>query len=660
MPPIAPLPIPAEQLTMLAAELSDLLDDLEDQHDNYLKRIEVWRTWYHATPLQTTRTIPFNGASNVVIPVIRWHSDAVSARYLNTIFAREDQVWIAKSSNEQFRKRYLPHLPDFMNWAANGNDFDLMTPCSVGFSDLAPLGSMVLALSWRERDRWVFMPEPTSGSDKRRKPKPVKVSLGRGPYVEHVRREDILWQIDHPLQDSDIVARRYYLTWNDIMRNVQTAGWDAEAADRCKGMTANTGRSHDSRERRLIEHGLTSGRGTYETYDFREIWVDWPILRGMKITPLEDQEADEPAIPILVTLCRDAREIVRAVPKPYLIPGWPFYHAHRVGSEQTAPEGLAKILEQSQRAASTTYNQAVDAMTLANAIFMVTNNPQHANSQLHLGRPIVTPNPTTDVVFPTLAKHVTPDIAMMNLVLGIAERLSGINDPNLGKEIRLGGHPSPATSTLTLLNESRELLRASGRIIRRELGRLGEDAATLYQQFEADEGKIVRALGDSDAEPVREWIFPTDAPIAGQAKFDLRALSDVHNPDIDLQRAVMVDQVVGNYYSRVLQALTIANDQRVPPAAQDAALQSLGALTKSFSRVLEAAEVDEVEDFLHKINQNQGGREPLMEEMQRVAADRLGRVAQSGNGRPLPPVSGGAASLPVGGNGTTGQGFGVA
>jgi hypothetical protein len=235
------------------------------------------------------------------------------------------------------------------------------------------------------------------------------------------------------------------------------------------------------------------------------------------------------------------------------------------------------------------------------------------------------------------------------MALAMSERISGVADPNLGREVRLGGHPSPATSTLTLLHESRELLRAGSRILRREFGRLGSDIASLYQQYEKNPEKILLALGRTDGEKVLRWLDPESPPVAGNLQLQLRALSDVHNPDVELQRAMMVDQVVGNYYSRVLQALSVAANPQAPPPIQQAAIQGIQALTRSFSGVLEAAEVDQLEELLFKIR---SGGQSAVNEVTNAVTERLRGVGGAGPQPALPAIPGGAPEAALGPDGS--------
>lgn len=636
--------------------VSELIDDLEAQQSVYMERLRVWRRWYEARPISEQRAEPFEGASNLIIPYIRWQSDAVSARLINTIFAREEKVWVARSTNEAFRKQYATSIAEFMNWGANGNEYDLLTPCSSWISGIPPYGGEVLFLSWMVREKFLFTPGRGG------RPKPQRVTLGRGPYIEHIPRTQMLWQVDRPIQESPIVVRQSFLSWGEVLSRIGPAGWNEEDVEACKGYTSGMSQSAQTRQQRLADRGL-GGEDPYDPYDYREVWIDWPLLNQSgfdEIVRLDDTEDGVQSVPLVVTLHRETKRVVRVIAKPYFMPGQPFYHAtYRPGDDPTAPEGLCRILEHLQRGITTMMNQAIDATTIANSIVGVTTNPQLASMRLSPNRFLKVAN-MNEITFPVLTKHVTPDLALINFLVAVGERLTGMSDPSLGRETRYGGHPSPAASTMAMLQESREPLRVTGRMIRREMSRLGVDIATLYQQHEVDADKIRRAIGDEDGAKVTEWMFPGDQPLHGNLELDLRAISDVSNPEAEFQRAMIVDQLSSNYFSRILQALTVAGNPQAPPVVKGAAMRSIEAMTTSFTRVLEAAEVDEIEEFLFRINQGGQPGAAAIAELRNVATQRLGGLAEAGVQPPVLAPFGGAQTLPMGANGGAPPGFGNA
>lgn len=638
--------------------LLSIIEAAEDQHAPLLDNIGTWWEWYDARPLTPIRNDPWSNASNVVVPLIRIHADAVISRKANSIFAAND-LWIARNRNEAVKDFVKPTV-DFLNWAADDNEFDLFMPSLDWFTESVTLGTSVLALNWTVRKKQLFL--PNSG-----RPRAVNVELSRGPHFEQVPRENILWQADRDLQDSEYVIRQSWLTWGEISRMANRdlygdLAWDEEAVEKIhRRNRPGTGRSGALRQSKLDAGGFASrGPDAYEPYDIREVWVEWPVLKSFGVEEPGSQDPDVPVLPLVITVHRDTGTILRAIAKPYITARWPFYDiSYRREGRRAHHGGLAKILEHPQRAVTTMLNQSIDTVTLANSVLGITTDPKLMQDRWAPNKMLLASS-TNDFAPISLNKLIQPDIALIHLVMGLAERVSGINDPNLGKEVRLGGHPSPATSTLTLLNESRELLRTSQKADRLQYGRIAEDVLTLYQQFASTEdGKLDRVLGDMDAKMAEKVIFPTDRPITGNIQFDLRAVSDTLNPEEERNRALFVQQVTADYYSRVLQGLQVAlNAQQAAsqsPIAQkivEGALRSVEAFTESYSRVLENSQIDEIERFVFDIKGAQGAQQQAT--ALRESGDQIGELLREvAGGQAGPFIPTGASGLPLRSGGGT-------
>ena len=648
----------SDDLEMLGRKLSDLIDELEDQHSPYIDNIAKWWDWYDAKPLATKRSDPWEGASNVVVPLIKVHTDAITARFVNTIFATSD-VWSGKNKNDE-AKEFVPHVVDWLNYAGDDNEFDLFLPTYDMIGEAVPIGSAVNAINWVARRRQVFMPGRGG------KPKPVSVEISRGPVIENIPREQILWQPDRPIHQSDIIVRQSLMTWGELVRMVQLADWDEEQVEASKGkFNVDLSRSSRVRKDRARTAGLREEALAYRVHDIREVHVEWPILKGMGIEAPGKQDTKTISVPLVITLHKGSRRIFRVIAKPYFTRDQTFYEFQfRKNPRRANSAGVAKMLQHMQIAITTMVNQSIDVVTLANSVVGITNDRKMLSQEFRPNKLFYTSDPVANFVPINLQKGIVPDVTLINLVSAFSERLTGINDPSLGREVRMGGHPSPATSTLTMLQESKEVFRASMKMIRREMSRMAEDIATLYQQFESGtDGKIERAIGRVDAQKVKRWLFPTEFPIGGNIGFDLRAISETMNPEQERQKAVLVSQLTANYFSRVMQALQVAGqaqaqvqqglDPKIAQAMTEAAGGSIRALTESHKRFLESSDVDNIEAFLFQLQESNNDPRVIDEIGTRVGG-RLEELAASGDGRQLPPVPVGPDQLPVGAAGAPG------
>jgi hypothetical protein len=241
------------------------------------------------------------------------------------------------------------------------------------------------------------------------------------------------------------------------------------------------------------------------------------------------------------------------------------------------------------------------------------------------------------------------DMRILTAVNTMAERLTGMSDPAMGRETRQGGHPSPATSTLALLDQSEIMQGTTRELIRSQYSRLGEAIASLYQQFETnDDGKLQRLLGEGDAKNVEEFLFPTD-PVSGSLMFDVTAMSSHNTPKAEMEKSILISQMNSNYWLMLIKGVQFLENPQVGPMVKEAIIGAIRASTKSHLRFLESGDIDDLERYVFSLAENErSGADDLREAAGRateIAEARLG--AQGGGvGGPGGVPTNGAAGPP--------------
>lgn len=637
--PGQPLTFSEENRRRLGGELRGIVEDLEQQHHELLSNISTWWSWYEAEPLTKNRTTPWAGASNVVVPVIRIHADATIARFFNLMKAT-DKIWMGRSQNEQFTNAgFAKSIPDFLNWSAR-NEYDFFGPIMDWITEVVVIGSGVFMLSWEEKTKTVFVPGQGRG-----KAKLQTALLKRGPILRHIPRERALWDPNWNAAEAPVFVRQVFMTWADIVRRVATDGWDSESVRLIKSQTiAGSSSATVTAHADKLERGGIDFRPDHKQFglfDIREIWIDWPVASSLDINPPDEMDPDRPQdlTTLVVILHADSGRVLHVAAHPFLIPDKPFYDAYfRKRTGQSTSPGLARLLRDIQAARTAQVNQAIDVVTLSNSVSGVTNDPKLANREFTLSRFLLTDD-TAGFSPLNLSKLITPDLSLGISLDAMGERLTGVSDPTLGRETRLGGHPSPATSTLALLQQARQRDVLTLRSIRRAISQFGLDKASVYQQMETDPTKIIRVMGEGDAPQTLAWIFPQDQPIIGNLELDLAAVTETLNPDTEQQRAVLTFQITANYYSLVVQYLQIVANPQVPPEIRAAAQKGLQAFREGYERILENNNVDDIENFsfnlqraVENIRASSGG-----DPAQGQGVPQGGAVAGPGNGAGGPP-----------------------
>jgi hypothetical protein len=616
-----------DALRNLAGGLGEYLDDLEDRHSRFFQDIKVWWKWYEGIPQVSRKRWPWYGASNTVAPVIRTAADSIIAQHYAIIHSHR-KVWSGRMENEEFAD-FAPEIINFLNWGARDNEFDMLLPTLDWLTELAVVGESVLGYRWVDRQRYIMVP---------RSGKPQLATVKRSAIVEHIPRHQIMSEPGRSLEESPIIARQSFFTYTDMIEGVMNNGWDREAVERAKGHPESDSLGYDIERERARDSGRSLDRlgDINKPHDVRTIWVDWPILKALDATP-GSQDVKDRSANIMVVYHPRSREVLRVSSDPYGLGHKPYQIAYfkKRGAFGT---GMAKMLEGSQRAISTTINQSIDAVTLANAINLVTTDARIAKGQFSPGQPLhVTQTGDVDVL--TLPKQVLPDIALVNLLQTYAERVSGVSDPLLGRESRSGGHPSPATNFLGMQQAGRQLQAPTLMGIRQAISRLGEDIATLYQLHGTDPtGRLVRIFGQEDGNIIRSWMFPSDLSIIGNLSLDIFAADEDRNPQARQQHAVALAQMTNNVYGTILPMFQALESGQVGPKTSEALVKAIEANLVSFRRFLQASDVDDMNEYLLAFNEQRQGAVGQLNDFTRL-------LSESGGGQQAVQEPGNAAGL---------------
>jgi len=638
------LKLDADALRNMRRALDDLIIPALGQHETTKEQAALDWEWYEAKPFVPTRSRPFQNASNMVYPLIATHADSLQARRFLSLFPTS-QVWAPSTKNEALRTQ-AKELVEFWNNEADDNAFDFRSPSNDALLSSTVCGRGVLALQWGRRVRSRFF----EGS---KVPRPVQ--LHNGIHVFNVPLGQICWQPGRSIAESEYVIRSTFMTPGDLIRAATPAGqgggdWDKEAV--AKLFKGGGSQSRAWAETMDLASIRPDGPEAFKPFEIVELNVEWPLMSGYRVAgPTDDQFQARPAITVYFE--RESMEILHVMAYPYPVSSWAFYElAYRRTGQPGGSRGVAKDLEHLQAGMSTMLNQAVDSISWSNRILGLTGDANLVGQTFGDGLVYTTAGLDQTRFDLKPQPFVQPNVAIIQLLLAAAERKTGMSDPNFGRESRSGGHPAPATSTVALLKQGQIVLARTLSFDRLELSRFAEDGISLYQYFEAAQNgnRIERVIGLGDSEVVRSVLFP-EGPVAGGLGINLRTASETDNAEALFQRAVQIDQVLTNYYAKVVQGLNVALQamQAPPPFNQfilKAAFSSLQGITESAERILSAANVDDPEVFIEQLRGAiTEGTVGALQAVQQQAA--LGLQAAQQGAPAGPPVQTGPGGVPA-------------
>jgi hypothetical protein len=626
-----------EDVQALGLDLRDLIGDMEREAAPTLRAMAIWWKWYEAEPRSKTKDFPFKNAANVVVPLIGITCDALASRSLAQATAAAPTYWTARTENEGNVKT-ARNMARYLNWQADGNCFSIKHVLADQFLETYVTGRSVAALHYRREVKPVFYGRTNGG---RVNMKRTTMTIARGPLVEHVPREHLLWDVRHRVGDAPVVVRKHEWTWVQLREMAkQDEAWDQTAIEEIRKHPGSDGDTEAQRVTEVKDRLDLRDPMDLELHDVREVWIDWSVLGSSFEVPGEEEWGGE-QVPLLAHLHLRTGRILRLVGMPYLLPYKPF-----VDFKFRGGRGVAKRLEMLQSIQTTVWNQALDARTRANAVWAITRNARHLKTPLDPSRPILVEDMAELAPF-AIPSQTQQDLPLLVAAQTMAERWMGQSDPLLGRDTRSGGHPAPATSTLALLEQTDIMSAGTDTIIQEELSRLGEAIAILDQQFETqDDNRLQQILGAEDAQSVSAYLFP-DEPIPGNYFFDVAALSRSDNPDAAMRRTLMTAQAYQNYGALCAQGAMMIDSPQAPPrlkAVWVKLLEGYGDLLQNF---LDASNVDDTEKYLVQLDQLGIDSRNAFQQFSRQAA-----AAAQGAGQPAPGQPGMGAGGGIAANGS--------
>lgn len=641
----------SDAVRALGYDLRDLVLQLEAEHSPLFRAVAVWWKQYEATPRTKEKNFPFVGAANVVVPLIGIVCDALASRALAQATAAEPTIWSCVSQDDSpERQRTARNMSRWINWQAAGNEFSLKHVLAEQFLELFVVGRGACAIQWRHDVRPVFFGRANGGF------KTDNVVFHRGPLIEHVPTEHLLWDRTKRVGDAPVVARRHEWLWTELRDKAKLDdAWDREAVEEVKkwpGIDDGSPTAHISRVKASLDLRDADALEV-QPHDVREVWVDWSVL-GRRFEVEGQEEWGGTQVPLLAHIHMQSGRVLRLVGSPYALPYKPF-----VDFRFRSGRGVAKRLEMIQLIETTVVNQELDAGTRRNALWAVTNDASLQRRPIDPSKFFLVSSMDSLQPFP-MPNYTQSNLALMVAMNTLAERWMGHSDPLLGRETRSGGHPAPATSTLALLEQLNVMSAGTDVVLREELSRMGECLAILNQQFETNEGgRLQRILGPEDAASVGAYLFP-DEPIPGNYWFNVVALSRNENPDARMRQALMVAQAAQNYGALMAQGAMVLDNPQASPRTKAIWARLMDSMGGLFERFLDAANVDDTERFVVELQSLGVDAQGAFQQFLREASAASGAAGPAGAAAGgAPGAAGGAGVGPVPG-GVGGPGAGAA
>ena len=571
--PGAPVALTERDRSWLKEYLSSELDESLYLHEQKLEWIDESNRLYLGDPLTARKSFPWDGAANLVIPLVGITVDSIVARIMNTIFA-VDPFWSASALIKDLEPVVNP-LQDFMEWS-RVNELDMYHQTRSWIVEVVKHGWGYMKVYWESFTQRSFAIQQGAAR--------AVDNIVRRPKVQHVLLADIICQsgIEDELGQAEWLAHRIRLTDGQMQWRKHDGVYD----------NVDTILAHKAEptpmEEKVLQDELEkkAPRWKKKLNTLYEVYADLP-LAGSKLP-----------VPVMITYHHETKEIARCVYNPDITGERPFKKGKFIDREGKRDGiGISRQLAILQEEISTLHNQQVDNATLANTRFFVGRRGVVRNgTRVWPGRFLSVPDPKNDIATIPMA-DVYPSMQQLETsCLAYAERRSGIADYQLGRESSVVGNRATATGTLALIQEGNRRFDLNIRDVRDCLGAVGKKVLLLNAQFRP-QGMAYFVKG-SDGNLIEQVLDLPDEFIADGIGMELTASTATINREIEKQGLMALMGTLAQYYQQLMNITQMAVNPQAPPPISKMCLEMADGARYLMKMIVQTYEIRAIDTLL--------------------------------------------------------------
>lgn len=606
------------------------------------EKILEWDRIYETIPEQENKDWPWEGASNLVVPIVPTATEAVLSRLLNSVFGGKE-LWVGQAKSPQWVDLAEP-IGRWMNWVGS-EVMDMYDVCRRWFLSTIKYGTGVLKLPWVEQFRKVkYM-----GNDGQMVEQRVK--LHDGPSPEVVKLQDFYFSPDaissQDIQSCEWVAQRSIRTFK-YLKEMENSGVYTNVDD-LKNYKRTTGEPYEEQiERRTgVE---PSERNDYEIW---EVWCSY------------DVDGDGELAELIVTFELESNTVLRAVYNFYRHQERPFHVINYMSRDNSLLGiGIAQMLEDIQTEITAIHNQRIDNATLANTKAFKRRQGSGVDIEDIYPGAVVDVVEMDDVDVLELGTEHSTLLQEEMHTNSLGEKRTGVSDYSVGRESSAIGSRATATSTMALIREGNKRFQMIIQDIREALSNVAHQSIMLYQQFAQDQQVFYELFSEEESRYVQQYLRLPPDNTRNNVHIDIPAISEAENKEVKQQTYLTLMQVTQQVYSSMIQAVGVAINPQAPKEVQQLASEGASAGSELFKRILEAFDFKDPEKFAPNIDDLLNLQSSLQEgqnQMSQLGGLESGTEIPNGQGEG-PSASAGVSQLEQVmaslGAGTQGQGRG--
>jgi hypothetical protein len=621
--------IPAGQYDPKRADtlMEYLVQELRDAQAARKPLEESWVKWdnaYRCIPSDEKKDFPFEGAANLVVPVIATDVDTLFSRFMGILFAPSN-LWSVGARRPEMMD-VAPRVQEFLEWAQD-NEIKPYDPICDWMLEMCKKGTGVLkqrytrrmkkVYEWRELDSGIWQQQ-------------ANILLEDHPSMHHVQLADFyLPAYATDIQEAPWTAERVMLTFDQYMERVAAGVY--QNIENFSQWYANSRGSVVEQNMQALDRFRPSYGRRFEMFEF---WVDFDIDGDLQ------REA------LVCTIHPESRTYCRLDYNPFFNQDKPYSIARYMRVEKRFYGlGLCEMLWPFQEEVSTQHNQRIDGGTVANSVMLKakTGIGIREDEPIYPGRIWLLDNPESDLMPLRMGEKFDSTVNDENLTVAYAAKRTGVNDYVSGVPSAAAAY-GPAYTTQQMLQAGAKRFDQTLREVRVALSESGTRVLELYQQFN-QRGKEFIALGNEDGAMVHQVLqFPLDLIRKGLS-VTVTAIDASNSKEAKIRTNTIIMQQLTQFYMQYMQGMQYLVNPMVPPPIKQVVIDMLKGGSIIFRRILDDYGV---QDASRVIPELQGA---IDDQFQQLAAlsQSFGGGAGGGGG---PSGQPGVAIVPSGVQGT--------
>lgn len=562
-----------------------------------------WRKTYEAVPAETKRQFPWEGASNLVVPIAAIHSDTLLARVMSAVM-KTKPLWVVGELGE-FRQKAPEGLranyEEFLQYVGlEPGELDLYRVYHEWFGEAIRLGTSVVKTPWIKEIEHRFGPAgDLSGGNAWQ-----QHTVYEGPRPEKLKYENFIYPVNaSTIEAMDFKFDIIQMSKAKLQERAFMGIYDKKALGYVLSQPDRTGNQTQVQAQKEQDANVRTEPNSHS--------YEWDIYE----CHFKYRVDDEHYARLIMWYHEKSDQILRSFhtyyPTDIYIAARLFYR-----DDMFPGMGFGEILLPFQEEISEIHNGRRDNMTIANmkAWAVDPDSKLHKGFRVYPGAMVPAKQLTGDPEITPLEMGipVQGEIDSERLSLELAEKRSGVSPPMQGAGA--GGNSKrgvyTAMGTLSLLQEGNtrtDLNITDIKYAHTRLGRvLGLEYATfglredLKEQFGEAGNKIEQAL---------------EAVIQHKMTLPVYASTASVNREVEKQSDIMMINIMNQYHQAIAGMLQAVNNPVLPENVKQYTMDALEAARTLMKATLRHFGQDEVDRLVPEIPKQQPQGAPPQPQM---------------------------------------------